>query len=548
MTPQSIFLSSVQKELADERRAVKAFVEGDPLLRRFFTVFLFEDLPARDRRTDEVYLAEVDRCALYVGLFDQSYGFEDAEGVSPTEREFDRATSQGKARLIFVKGTDDKGRHPKMQALIRRAGAQLIRRRFGSMPELTAALYASLVEHLERHGVLRTGPFDASACPGATLKDLSEEKLRGFLRTARHERGYALAESTPVHQALAHLNLLDHGHPSRAAVLLFGTNPQRFLTTSEVKCLHFHGTEVRKPIPSHQIYKGTVFEVVDQAVDFVLSKIARSVGTRSAGTQAPVEYELPRDAVTEAIVNAVAHRDYAGNASVQVMLFADRLEIWNPGELPAPLTPELLRSAHASIPRNPLLAEPLFLARYIEKAGTGTLDMIALCREAGLPEPEFRQDGGQFVQTLWRDWLTARAVAGLQLNTRQLKAVGFLRLHRRITNKEYRETTSASDRTALRDLAEMLEKGVLAKRGQTGRSAHYVLASQPAMNPTNPPLPPTGGNTPQSRQTRHEAHPSGSQASSKTKARQGGSKGNKGITPRLVRRRRSRRTKGSKNS
>lgn len=548
MTPQSIFLSSVQKELADERRAVKAFVEGDPLLRRFFTVFLFEDLPARDRRADEVYLAEVGRCALYVGLFGQRYGFEDAEGVSPTEREFDRATTQGKARLIFVKGADDKGRHSKMQALIRKAGAQLIRRRFGSMPELTAALYASLVECLERQGVLRTGPFDASACPGATLKDLSEEKLRGFLRTARHERGYALAESTPVHQALAHLNLLDHGHPSRAAVLLFGTNPQRFLTTSEVKCLHFHGTEVRKPIPSHQIYKGTVFEVVDQAVDFVLSKIARSVGTRSAGTQAPVEYELPRDAVAEAIVNAVAHRDYAGNASVQVMLFADRLEIWNPGELPAPLTPELLRSAHASIPRNPLLAEPLFLARYIEKAGTGTLDMIALCREAGLPEPEFRQDGGQFVQTLWRDWLTARAVAGLQLNTRQLQAVGFLRLHRRITNKEYRETTSASDRTALRDLAEMLEKGVLAKRGQTGRSAHYVLASQPAMNPTNPPVPPTGGNTPQSRQTRHEARPSGSQASSKTKARQGGSKGNKGITPRLVRRRRSRRTKGSKNS
>jgi ATP-dependent DNA helicase RecG len=97
-----------------------------------------------------------------------------------------------------------------------------------------------------------------------------------------------------------------------------------------------------------------------------------------------------------------AHRDYASNASVQVMLFSDRLEVWNPGELPSPLTPELLRVPHASIPRNPLLAEPLYLARYIEKAGSGILDMIALCREAGLAEPEFRQDGGQFVQTLWR--------------------------------------------------------------------------------------------------------------------------------------------------
>ena len=149
----------------------------------------------------------------------------------------------------------------------------------------------------------------------------------------------------PVPSAQAHLrlpadrldlNLLDGEQPSHAAILLFGAAPQRFLPTSEVKCLHFHGTEVRKPIPSYQIYKGAVFELVDQAVDFVLSKLVRAVGTRAAGTEAPVTYELPREAVAEAIVNAVAHRDYASNASVQVMLFADRLEVWNPGELPPP--------------------------------------------------------------------------------------------------------------------------------------------------------------------------------------------------------------------
>jgi len=141
---------------------------------------------------------------------------------------------------------------------------------------------------------------------------------------------------------------------------------------------------------------------MNQAVDFVMSKVDRTVGTRAQGPQAPVEYELPRDAVAEAIVNAVAHRDYTSNASVQVMLFADRLEVWNPGELPPSLTPERLTRPHASIPRNPLLAEPLFLTRYIERAGTGTLDMIALCKGAGLKSPDFRQDGGQFVQTLWR--------------------------------------------------------------------------------------------------------------------------------------------------
>ena len=118
MATASIFVSSVQKDLAEERRAVKALVEGDALLRRYFTPFLFEDLPAADVRADALYLDQVDRCSVYVGLFGDEYGFEDAQGISPTEREFDRATQGGKPRLIFVKGADDMARHTKMQVLI----------------------------------------------------------------------------------------------------------------------------------------------------------------------------------------------------------------------------------------------------------------------------------------------------------------------------------------------------------------------------------------------------------------------------------------------
>ena len=402
MLSSCLFISSVQKEFAQERRAIKTFVENDPLLRKYFTVFLFEDIPACDRSTDDVYLTEVERCTIYVGLFGRDYGFAKSGGLSPTEREFNRATALHKSRLIFLKNSPEKERHPRIRALIRRAGRQLIRRRFESFSELTSGLYASLVDYLERTGRLRTKPFDASACPGASLLDISKEKTKWFLGQARRERQYPLRDNAPLLDALSHLNLLDSGQPTHAAVLLFGQNPQRFLISSEVKCMHFHGTEVRKPIPSYQIYRGTLFDLVDQSVDFVMSKINRVVGTRSRGPQAPVDYELPREAVAEAIVNAVAHRDYTSTASVQVMLFLDRLEIWNPGELPPALTFEKLRHPHASIPRNPLVAEPLFLARYAEKAGSGILDMIALCREAGLPLPKFRQEGGQFVQTLFR--------------------------------------------------------------------------------------------------------------------------------------------------
>ena len=109
----------------------------------------------------------------------------------------------------------------------------------------------------------------------------------------------------------------------------------------------------------------------------------------SNGPQAPSKYEIPQEVIAEAIVNAVAHRDYTSVASVQVMLFADRLEVWNPGSLVSNLTPELLRLPHGSFPTNPLLAEPLYLTKYIERMGTGTQDMMDKCLEAGLPEPEF---------------------------------------------------------------------------------------------------------------------------------------------------------------
>jgi len=115
---KTIFVSSVQKELQAERRAIKDFVRNDPLLRRFFDVFLFEDLPAQDRRADAIYLHEVGQCDVYVGLFGNEYGFESVDGFSPTEREFDEATANGKPRFIFVKGANDNERHPKMLKLV----------------------------------------------------------------------------------------------------------------------------------------------------------------------------------------------------------------------------------------------------------------------------------------------------------------------------------------------------------------------------------------------------------------------------------------------
>ncbi len=396
-----IFISSVQKEFALERKALKAYIHGDALLSRFFEVFLFEDSPASDRRAKALFFEEVRRCGVYLAILGNQYGAEDSSGLSSTHHEFNEATRLHKPRLIFVKGSDDHARQSKMRALVSEVGKQLIRRRFDNVAELIPAVYASLVDYLELSGLLRFGPFDAAVCKDATIKDLSTAKIRRFVDIARNARGFSLPANVSSKQVLTHLNLLHNSRPTHAAILLFGHEPQRFLISSEIKCAHFHGIEVAKPIPYYQVYKGTVFELVDQTVDFVLSKIDRAVGTREQSNQAPVEYELPPEVIREAIVNAVAHRDYTSNGSVQVMLFADRLEIWNPGTLPPSLTLEKLRHSHGSVPGNPLLAESLYLAKYIERMGTGTGDMITRCRKAGLKEPQFRLTDG-FVITLRR--------------------------------------------------------------------------------------------------------------------------------------------------
>jgi ATP-dependent DNA helicase RecG len=480
----TIFVSSVQKELADCRRAVKTFIENDPLLRRFFRVFLFEDLPARDRRADAVYLAEVDGCAIYVGLFGNDYGFEDTDGLSPTEREFDRATAQCKPRFIFVKGESDKQRHPKMQTLIHKAGSQLIRRRFNSIADLNAAVYASLVDYLETCGIVQTRPFEERPCADATLNDLNVQVVRDFVSSARLERQFPLPAKAPLPDILTHLHLLHQGQPTNAALLLFGRDPQRFLPCAEVRCMHFHGTEIQRPVPFYRIFKGTVFGQVDMAVDFVMSKLNRSVGTRAESNQAPVRDEIPHDVIREAIVNAVAHRDYTSAGAVQVSVFADRVEVWNPGTLPASLTTESLRHPHGSIPRNHRLCEVLFLARYIEKYGTGTLMMIRESLAHNLPEPDFAQRGGEFTVALWRDWLTTEVLATLGLNDRQIRAVAFLKSTARITNADYQTVTGATRPTAKRDLEDLVKKRVVAPMGG-GRGSYYELRKKWLINGSN---------------------------------------------------------------
>ncbi|MDP7023439.1 MAG: DUF4062 domain-containing protein [Kiritimatiellia bacterium] len=174
MAKLRVFISSVQKELAEERRALKEFLLHDPLLSRFVAdVFLFEDISAGDRTPDNIYLEQVERSDIYLAILGNEYGWKNADGKSPTELEFDHATSTCRERLVFVKGEDDSARDSDMVRLIRKASRQLTRRRFSDMACLLREVYASLVDSLESRGELRSTPFDDSICDGATNGDMS---------------------------------------------------------------------------------------------------------------------------------------------------------------------------------------------------------------------------------------------------------------------------------------------------------------------------------------------------------------------------------------
>ena len=392
MAKYKIFVSSVQAEFASERQALHDYILADPLLGRFFEPFLFEHLPATDQKADAIYLREVAQSYIYLSLFGKSYGFEDAQGISPTEREFDKASELFKTRFIYLTNHASNVREEKENALIYKAQAYLVRKRFSGIDELKASVYASLVNYLLDKEIIRSGPFDATLHATATINDIDEEKVRDFIRVARSKRGFPFQETAPVENVFTHLNLAVGDRITNAALLLFGKKPQQFFINSEVRCAHFHGIIVEKPIPSYKVFKGDVFELVDQAEDFVLSKLDYTIGTRSEKTAIPGKYEIPKEIVIEALVNAIAHRDYTQNGSVQVMLFNDRLEILNPGALPMGWSPEKLKRPHTSVPFNPLLAEPMYLKGYIERMGTGTSDMVRIAKENDLQEPVFEQN------------------------------------------------------------------------------------------------------------------------------------------------------------
>jgi ATP-dependent DNA helicase RecG len=324
--------------------------------------------------------------------------------------------------------------------------------------------------------------YESKAIPDAALVDLDESRINRYLDQvglppdadgwqALLSRGCITrltAEGLPAAAPL----------PTVAGLLLFGRDPQRFLRSAEVICVRYAG-EVMGDEFVRQDIGGVLPEQVRQAEAFVTSNMRRGMRIRGLAREETTEYPLP--VVREAIVNAIAHRDYSiRGEGVRVLMFSDRLEVYSPGRLPGHVTLANLKDERYS--RNEAIVAVLSDMGYIERLGYGIDRMIATMQEAGLPAPLFEETSAGFRVTLRSaspDLVSPAAQAQTWghsfLNERQEAALAHIRQQGRVTNGDLAELyPDVHAETIRRDLADLVERNLILRIG-TKRATYYIL-------------------------------------------------------------------------
>lgn len=237
--------------------------------------------------------------------------------------------------------------------------------------------------------------FDEQPIAGATLDDLDRDSVRTFLSAAYPGRA-SEQHLTPL---LGSLKCLDRtGVPTVTGMLMFGREPTRWLVDARISAVRIQGTDVSRSFLDKQEIEGRVPDQLDAASAFIQRNVAAP--SRVEGLLR-IEEGLPLDVVREAITNAVLHRDYRIASQTRLLVFDDRIEVINPGDLLNQLTLENIRVGGISQKRNPVLASVLNKSRRSESLGFGVPEMIRRMKELGFREPSIEVLGGHFKLTLW---------------------------------------------------------------------------------------------------------------------------------------------------
>ena len=311
--------------------------------------------------------------------------------------------------------------------------------------------------------------------PRANFEDIDLSAIEAFKKGATTSKRLPfIAGEENLEQILDNLLLTEDGNLKRSAILLFGKNPCRFFINAFVKIGRFGQTD--DDLRFQEVIEGNVFQLADKTLDILDRKFFVSPISYK-GLQRVESWEYPYEAIREVILNAIVHRDYMG-APIQISVYDDKLVVWNEGSLPEDLTFEDLKKKHSSRLYNPILASAFFKGGLIEAWGRGTIKIINECRKAGLPEPIIESSSGGISVTVRKPRETGEKEYNYEgLNTRQIKAVEFVKKNGKIKNSEYQIINNISQRTATRELKDLVEKSIFTLTG-IGAGAIYIIKIQ----------------------------------------------------------------------
>jgi ATP-dependent DNA helicase RecG len=247
-----------------------------------------------------------------------------------------------------------------------------------------------LAELLRLHNETQhTQPFDHSICYDASFNDLDLEKITEFLKQDRVQQEESFHPSVSIQDQLLQFGLIQKSSPTYGALLCFGKNPPKWLPGAFTRCTVWRGNDRHIGWLDSQEFRGDLLRQLDGSLGYLRKHLHLSRVLRTDGSTE--QWEIPFVALEEALANALVHREYANRTDyVHIEVFDDRIEISSPGDLPPPMTLDLLGIENRSYPRNPQIAQVFYLSGYIEEVGSGIQRMQYLLKEARLPAPEFR--------------------------------------------------------------------------------------------------------------------------------------------------------------
>ena len=313
--------------------------------------------------------------------------------------------------------------------------------------------------------------FDETYESYATIKDLDKDKIRNYL-LERGQKNYLNDHTIEDFLISKRLAIKDEKLKIKnSGILLFSKDLQSFYPQTEIKLVKFNGIEPVE-ISSHKLIQKGIVGSIEESIKFVKENINKKIVIGSSPKRIE-KYDYPLEVIREAIVNAITHRDYFSKNSIQIYIFDNRIEITNPGSLPAGLTKELFGTI--SVQRNHLTYRFLRDLGYVEGLGTGVPRIKNRMRLAKLKDPEFLFTESFFRITLYnKKGKKAPIESEEDLNVRQKTAIEYLKRNKTLKSHTYEEINKVSHGTAVKEINEMIEFEYLKKIG-IYKGAYYIL-------------------------------------------------------------------------